>query len=244
MYLFIVVFCPIKVNLMTDSDEFRKYAISHLGMTSSSLDRYAGHFNTGITNMTPNVVEERQMRATVIDVFSRLMADRIIFLGTAVDDYVANVITAQLLFLESTDVKRDIIMYINSPGGSVYAGLGIYDTMQYVNPNVVTICTGLAASMGAVLLAAGTVKKRSALPHARIMIHQPSSGIQGTSKDMEISLKQTIEIRQDLYNILATHCNQTFDKIEKDSDRDYWMRAKEAKDYGLIDEVLVRNKPN
>lgn len=229
---------------MTTSDEFRKYAIYHLGMTSSSLDRYANHFDTNITNMTPNVVEERQMRATVIDVFSRLMADRIIFLGTAVDDYVANVITAQLLFLESTDSKRDIIMYINSPGGSVYAGLGIYDTMQYVHPNVATICTGLAASMGAVLLAAGTTKKRSALPHARIMIHQPSSGMQGTSKDMEISLKQTIEIRKDLYGILATHCNQPFDRIEKDSDRDYWMRSQDAKDYGLIDEVLIRNKSN
>lgn len=229
---------------MTTSDEFRRYATHHLGMTSSSLDRYAAHFEGNITGMTPNVVEERQMRATVIDVFSRLMADRIIFLGTAVDDYVANVITAQLLFLESSDSKRDIIMYINSPGGSVYAGLGIYDTMQYVHPNVATICTGLAASMSAVLLAAGSPKKRSALPHARIMIHQPSSGMQGTSKDMEISLKQTLETRQDLYNILASHCNQPFDKIEKDSDRDYWMRSQEAKDYGLIDEVLIRTKPN
>ena len=228
---------------MNNPNEFRKYAVHHLGMNGHTLDDYTKHISEnafGVTNMTPNIVEERQMRATVIDVFSRLMADRIIFFGTPVDDYIANVITAQLLFLESSDPKKDIIMYVNSPGGSVYAGLGIYDTMQYVNPDVATICTGMAASMGAVLLAAGSPKKRSALPHARIMIHQPSAGMQGTSKDMEISLKQTIELRQDLYNILAKHSGQTFDKIEKDSDRDYWMRAAEAKDYGLIDEVLER----
>ena len=182
------------------------------------------------------------MRATVIDVFSRLMADRIIFFGTPVDDYIANVITAQLLFLESSDPKKDVIMYINSPGGSVHAGLGIYDTMQYINPDVATICTGLAASMGAVLLAAGSPKKRSGLPHSRIMIHQPSAGMQGTSSDMEISMKQTLELKKDLYNILSKHCGQTYEKIEKDSDRDYWMRAAEAKAYGLIDEVLERNK--
>jgi len=170
------------------------------------------------------------------------MADRIIFFGTAVDDYVANVITAQLLFLESSDPKKDIIMYINSPGGSVHAGLGIYDTMQYVNPDVATICTGLAASMGAVLLAAGANKKRSGLPHARIMIHQPSAGMQGTSSDMEISMRQTLELKKDLYNILSKHSGQTYEKIEKDSDRDYWMRAAEARDYGLIDEVLERIK--
>ena len=160
----------------------------------------------------------------------------------AIDDKVANLITAQLLFLESADPKKDIIMYINSPGGSVYAGLGIYDTMQYVNPDVATICTGLAASMGAVLLAAGANKKRSGLPHSRIMIHQPSSGMQGQSSDMEIALKQTLEVKKDLYNILAKHCGQTFDKIEKDSDRDFWMRSAEAKDYGLIDEVLEKKK--
>ncbi len=230
---------------MSQSNEFRKYAVNHLGMSGNSLDSYAKYMNEmthTVTGMTPNVVEERQMRATVIDVFSRLMADRIIFFGTAVDDYVANVITAQLLFLESSDPKKDIIMYVNSPGGSVYAGLGIYDTMQYVNPDVATICTGMAASMGAVLLAAGANKKRSALPHSRIMIHQPSAGMQGTSRDMEISLKQTLELRQDLYTILANHSGQTFEKIDKDSDRDYWMRAKEAKEYGLIDEVLERNK--
>ena len=230
---------------MNQNNEFRKYAVHHLGMSGNSLDDYAkkmGMYSGGVTNMTPNIVEERQMRATVLDVFSRLMADRIIFFGTAVDDYVANVITAQLLFLESADPKKDIIMYVNSPGGSVYAGLGIYDTMQYVSPDVATICTGMAASMGAVLLSAGTNKKRSALPHARVMIHQVSSGMQGTSADMEIGLKQTIELRTDLYNILAKHSGQTFEKISKDSDRDYWMRAAEAKAYGLIDEVLERNK--
>jgi ATP-dependent Clp protease, protease subunit len=227
---------------MDMTNEFRKFAVHHLGMSSSNLDRYAQWMQPAVTNMTPNVVEERQMRATVIDVFSRLMADRIVFLGTPVDDYIANVITAQLLFLESADAKKDIIMYINSPGGSVYAGLGIYDTMQYVNPDIVTICTGLAASMGAVLLAAGENKKRSALPHARIMIHQPSAGMQGTSSDMEISMKQTLELKRDLYNILSKHSNQPYEKIEKDSDRDYWMRAAEAKEYGLIDEVMERNK--
>jgi ATP-dependent Clp protease, protease subunit len=219
--------------------EFRKYAVHHLGMSGNGLDSYAKYMNE-VTAMTPNIVEERQMRATVIDVFSRLMADRIIFFGTPVDDYIANVITAQLLFLESSDPKKDIIMYVNSPGGSVYAGLGIYDTMQYVNPDVATICTGMAASMGAVLLSAGSNKKRSALPHSRIMIHQPSAGMQGTSRDMEISMKQTIELRQDLYNILAKHSGQTYERIDKDSDRDYWMRAAEAKEYGLIDEVLER----
>lgn len=230
---------------MNHNNEFRKYAVHHLGMSGNTLDDYSkkmGQYSGNVTGMTPNIVEERQMRATVLDVFSRLMADRIIFFGTPVDDYVANVITAQLLFLESADPKKDIIMYVNSPGGSVYAGLGIYDTMQYVSPDVATICTGMAASMGAVLLAAGTSKKRSALPHARVMIHQPSAGMQGTSADMEISLKQTIELRKDLYTILASHTGQTYEKIDKDSDRDYWMRASEAKAYGLIDEVLDRNK--
>ena len=231
---------------MNQNNEFRKYAVHHLGMSGNALDDYSrqiGQVQTSpVVGMTPNIVEERQMRATVLDVFSRLMADRIIFFGTAVDDYVANVITAQLLFLESADPKKDIIMYVNSPGGSVHAGLGIYDTMQYVSPDVATICTGMAASMGAVLLAAGTAKKRSALPHARVMIHQPSAGMQGTSADMEISLKQTIELRKDLYTILANHTGQTYEKIDKDSDRDYWLRAAEAKTYGLIDEVLERKK--
>ncbi|MCX8491921.1 MAG: ATP-dependent Clp protease proteolytic subunit [Cyclobacteriaceae bacterium] len=227
------------------TNEFRNYAVHHLGMSGNALDGYMKYINQNpytVSGMTPNVVEERQMRATVIDVFSRLMADRIIFFGTAVDDYVANVITAQLLFLESSDPKKDIIMYVNSPGGSVYAGLGIYDTMQYVNPDVATFCSGMAASIGAVLLAAGANKKRSALPHSRVMIHQPSAGMQGTSSDMEISMKQTLELRKDLYTILATHSGQTFEKIEKDSDRDFWLRASEAKEYGLIDEVLERKK--
>ncbi|RAV99916.1 ATP-dependent Clp protease proteolytic subunit [Pseudochryseolinea flava] len=230
---------------MSNNNEFRKYAVHHLGMSGNGLDSYMKYINENpytINAMTPNIVEERQLRATVLDVFSRLMADRIIFFGTPVDDYVANVITAQLLFLESADHKKDIIMYVNSPGGSVYAGLGIYDTMQYVSPDVATICTGLAASMGAVLLAAGANKKRSALPHARIMIHQPLSGMQGQASDMEISLRQTLEVKRDLYNILSKHSGQKYEKIEKDSDRDYWMRAAEAKEYGLIDDVLERKK--
>lgn len=231
---------------MNYNDEFRKYAVHHMGLSSSNLDRYEKIMaaTPEITAMTPNIVEERQMRATVIDVFSRLMADRIVFLGTPVDDYIANVITAQLLFLESADPKKEVIMYINSPGGSVYAGLGVYDTMQYINPDVATICTGLAASMAAVLLCAGAAKKRSGLPHSRIMIHQPMSGMQGQASDMEISLRQTLEVKKDLYNILARHSGQKYERIEKDSDRDYWMRAQEAKDYGLIDEVLERKKPN
>ncbi|MBL7850969.1 MAG: ATP-dependent Clp protease proteolytic subunit [Cyclobacteriaceae bacterium] len=223
---------------MDKHNEFRKYAVHHLGMSGNTVDSYAQK----IENMTQYVIEERPGNFRAIDVFTRLISDRIIFLGMGVDDQIANLITAQLLFLESADHKKDIIMYINSPGGSVYAGLGIYDTMQYVSPDVATICTGLAASMGAVLLASGAPKKRSALTHARIMIHQPSSGMQGTSKDMEISLKQTLEIREDLYKILAVHSGQTFEKIEKDSDRDYWMRSTEAKEYGLIDEVLSKKK--
>ena len=192
--------------------------------------------------MTQYVIEERPGNFRAIDVFTRLISDRIIFLGMGIDDQIANLIIAQLLFLESSDPKKDIIMYINSPGGSVYAGLGIYDTMQYINPDVATVCIGLAASMGAVLLSAGSAKKRSGLPHSRIMIHQPSAGMQGTSSDMEISMKQTLELKRDLYTILAKHSSQTYEKIEKDSDRDYWMRSVEAKEYGLIDEVLERIK--
>jgi ATP-dependent Clp protease protease subunit len=218
--------------------DFRKFATGHLGMSGLGIDEYIQH---NVTSMTPNVVEERQMRATVIDVFSRLMADRIIFLGSGVDDYVANVVVAQLLFLESVDAKKDILLYINSPGGSVYAGLGIYDTMQYVRPDVATICTSLAASMGAVLLCGGAAGKRSSLPHARIMIHQPSGGAQGQSSDIEITAKQILILRKELYEIISHHSGQPFEKIEKDSDRDYWMKAEEAKEYGLIDEVLVRS---
>lgn len=225
---------------MDRNNEFRKYAVHHLGMSGSTVDGYAKR----IDDMTQYVIEERPGNFRAIDVFTRLISDRILFLGMAIDDHIANLITAQLLFLESSDPKKDIIMYINSPGGSVYAGLGIYDTMNYVNPDVATICTGLAASMGAVLLAAGAARKRSGLPHSRIMIHQPMSGMQGQASDMEISLKQTLEVKKDLYNILASHSGQKYEKIEKDADRDYWMRAAEAKVYGLIDEVLERNAPN
>ena len=221
---------------MNNPNDFRKYAVQHMGMSGNTVDSYAHK----IEAMTQYVIEERPGNFRAIDVFTRLISDRIIFLGMGIDDQVANLIQAQLLFLESSDPKKDIIMYINSPGGSVYAGLGIYDTMQYVNPDIVTICTGLAASMGAVLLAAGTDKKRSGLPHSRIMIHQPMSGMQGQASDMEISLRQTLEVKKDLYNILAKHSGKPYEKIEKDSDRDYWMKAAEAKEYGLIDEVLER----
>jgi ATP-dependent Clp protease protease subunit len=219
-------------------NEFRKYAVHHLGMSGNTIDDYARK----VQNMTQYVIEERPGNFRAIDVFTRLISDRIIFLGMPVDDQIANLITAQLLFLESADPKKDIIMYINSPGGSVYAGLGIYDTMQYVSPDVATICTGLAASMAAVLLCAGAAKKRSGLPHSRIMIHQPMSGMQGQVSDMEISLKQTLEVKKDLYNIISRHSGQAYEKIEKDADRDFWMRAEEAKAYGLIDEVLEHRK--
>jgi ATP-dependent Clp protease protease subunit len=223
---------------MNNNNEFRKYAVQHMGLSGNTIDAYASK----IENMTQYVIEERPGNFRAIDVFTRLISDRIIFLGMAIDDQIANLITAQLLFLESSDPKKDIIMYVNSPGGSVYAGLGIYDTMNYINPDVATVCTGLAASMGAVLLTAGAAKKRSALPHSRIMIHQPSSGMQGQSSDMEIALKQTLEVKKDLYEILSKHSGQTYEKIEKDSDRDYWMRSHEAKAYGLIDEVLEKKK--
>ncbi len=219
------------------NNEFKKYAIHNQGISGSNIDRY-GHY---IESMTRSVIEERPGNFREIDVFSRLISDRIIFLGMAIDDNIANIITAQLLFLESADPKKDIIMYINSPGGSVYAGLGIYDTMQYIRPEVATICTGLAASMGAVLLAAGETGKRSALPHSRIMIHQPLGGSQGQATDMEISLKQILEVKKDLYEILSKHSGKSYKQIEKDSDRDYWMRAADAKKYGLIDEVLIKN---
>ncbi|MDH5475222.1 MAG: ATP-dependent Clp protease proteolytic subunit [Cyclobacteriaceae bacterium] len=223
---------------MINKDEFRKFAIKDQGISGATFDSYS-HY---IDNMTRSVIEERPTNFREIDVFSRLIMDRIIFLGTQVDDNISNIITAQLLFLESVDPKKDILLYINSPGGSVYAGLGIYDTMQYVNPDVATICTGLAASMGAVLLAGGADNKRSALPHARIMIHQPLGGSQGQATDMEISLKQILEVKKDLYDILSKHTGKTYKQIEKDSDRDYWMRAADAKKYGLIDEVLERKK--
>lgn len=225
---------------MYSNDEFKKFAVGHLGMSSMHLDKYMEQVIPNITGFTPQVIEERQMNIVGMDVFSRLMMDRIIFMGVPVNDYVANVIQAQLLFLESTDPKRDIQMFINSPGGSVIAGMGIYDTMQYVSPDVATICTGLAASMGAVLLCAGKTGKRTCLPHSRVMIHQPSGGMQGQFTDMEISYKLIKQLRNELYDIMAQHTGKTFEEIEKDSDRDNWMTAQEAKDYGLVDEVLDR----
>ena len=221
---------------MIEKNEFRKYAIHNQGVSGSAFDSYAKH----IENMTRSVIEERPTNFREIDVFSRLIMDRIIFLGMPIDDHIANIITAQLLFLESTDPKKDILLYINSPGGSVYAGLGIYDTMQYVGPDVATICTGLAASMGAVLLAGGAANKRSALPHSRIMIHQPLGGAQGQASDIEITAKQILILKKELYEILALHSGQDVKKIEEDSDRDYWMKSEEAKAYGLVDEVLKR----
>lgn len=221
---------------MLNKKEFRNFAVKHQGVNGTAFDQYTDY----VENMTRSVIEERPTNFREIDVFSRLIMDRIIFLGTGVDDHIANIITAQLLFLESTDSKKDILLYINSPGGSVYAGLGIYDTMQYITPEVGTICTGLAASMGAVLLAGGAAGKRAALPHSRIMIHQPSGGMQGQSKDMEISVRQILELRTELYEILAEHSGKSPETIEKDSDRDYWMRADQAREYGLIDEVLIK----
>ncbi|WP_396142160.1 ATP-dependent Clp endopeptidase proteolytic subunit ClpP [Flavobacterium sp.] len=213
--------------------QFKKYATKHHGVNSLYYDKI-------VSSMTPYIIEERQMNVASMDVFSRLMMDRIIFLGTGVDDYVANIIQAQLLFLESVDASKDISIYINSPGGSVYAGLGIYDTMQFVKPDVATICTGMAASMGAVLLCAGAEGKRSALPHSRVMIHQPSGGAQGVATDMEINLKEMLKLKNELYEIISKHSGQPFEKVHQDSERDYWMIAAEAKEYGMIDEVLTR----
>jgi ATP-dependent Clp protease protease subunit len=218
---------------MNYGKEFKKYATKHHGVNSLYYDKI-------VSSMTPYIIEERQLNVASMDVFSRLMMDRIIFLGTGVDDYVANIIQAQLLFLESVDASKDISIYINSPGGSVYAGLGIYDTMQFVKPDVATICTGMAASMGAVLLCAGAEGKRSALPHSRVMIHQPSGGAQGVATDMEINLKEMLKLKEELYQIISHHSKQPYEKVYKDSERDYWMIAAEAKEYGMIDEVLTR----
>lgn len=217
-------------------EELRKYIVKDKNLNGLTFDKYVEK----VENMTRSVIEERPTNFREIDVFSRLIMDRIIFLGMGIEENIANIITAQLLFLESVDSKNDILLYINSSGGSVYAGLGIYDTMQYVSPNVATICTGMAASMAAILLAGGTKNKRSALKHSRVMIHQPSGGMQGQSTDMEITLKQMQELRKDLYNILANHTGKSFNEIQKDSDRDKWMRADEAKKYGIIDEILIR----
>jgi ATP-dependent Clp protease protease subunit len=219
--------------------EFEKYAVKHKGISSNTLHSYQTHFNP--TNLTPYIIEERPLNIAQMDVFSRLMMDRIIFLGQGIDDYVANIITAQLLFLDSVDRSRDIQMYINSPGGSVYAGLGIYDTMQFVSPDVSTICTGIAASMGQVLLCAGVKGKRTALKHSRVMIHQPSGAVGGQASDIEITAREIKKLRQELYEITANHTGKTVEQIAKDSDRDFWMTALEAKEYGLVDEVLLTN---
>ncbi len=227
---------------MFSQDEFKKYATKHMGMSSMHLDKYMGSTIPNIEGFTPQVIEERPMNIVGMDVFSRLMMDRVIFMGVPVNDYVANVVQAQLLFLESTDPKMDIQMFINSPGGSVIAGLGIYDTMQYVSPDVNTICTSLAASMGAVLLCAGKKGKRSCLPHSRVMIHQPSGGMQGQFSDMEISYNLIKDMKQELYEIMAEHTGKDVDQIEKDCDRDKWLKSAEAKAYGLVDEVLARKK--
>jgi ATP-dependent Clp protease, protease subunit len=223
---------------MRQQDEFRKYATKHIGISSLTLDSYQSVYNNYIS---PTIIEERQLNIASMDVFSRLMMDRIIFLGVPIDEYVANIIQAQLLFLESTDPSKDIQIYFNTPGGSVHAGLGIYDTMQYISPNIATICTGMAASMGAVLLTAGTKGKRSALKHSRIMIHQPMGGAQGQATDMEITVREIIKLKRELFDIIARHSGNDIDKVEKDSDRDYWMTSEEAKEYGMIDEVLSRN---
>lgn len=225
---------------MYSKEEFRKWAKEQPGVTGTMIDDYINHQNS----VTPYIIEERQMNMTQMDVFSRLMMDRVLFLGTGINDQVANIIQAQLLFLESVDPNKDIQMYINSPGGSVYAGLGIYDTMQYVKPDVATICTGMAASMGAVLLCAGEKGKRSALKHSRVMIHQPMGGIAGGTQasDMEITVIEIQKLKKELYDIISIHSGQSFEKIESDSDRNYWMKGEEAKDYGMVDEILIRNK--
>jgi len=225
-------------------NEFEKYATKHLGISSLALHNYQSIANGYIKDnyINPTIIEERQLNVAQMDVFSRLMMDRIIFLGTGINDYVSNIIQAQLLFLESIDKEKDIQIYLNSPGGGVYAGLGIYDTMQYVSPDIATICTGMAASMGAVLLCAGTKGKRTALKHSRVMIHQPSVGAEGMSSDIQIVAKEIQILKTELYQIIAEHSGQEFSKIEKDGDRDYWMTSEEAKSYGMIDDVLIKQK--
>jgi len=220
-------------------DEFRKFATRHLGMNSMVLDDVVSMQNH---YLNPYILEERQLNVTQMDVFSRLMMDRIIFLGTEIDDYTANTLQAQLLFLDSTDPGKDISIYINSPGGSVYAGLGIYDTMQFIASDVATICTGMAASMAAVLLVAGKEGKRSALKHSRIMIHQPMGGAQGQASDIEITAREIQKLKKELYTIIAEHSHTDFDKVWADSDRDYWMTAQEAQEYGMIDRVMTRKE--
>ncbi len=221
-------------------NDFRDYAVKHLGMNPLALDKYASTITSSY--ISPTIIEERQLNVAQMDVFSRLMMDRIIFLGTDVNDYTANVIQAQLLYLDSADPGKDISIYINSPGGSVYAGLGIYDTMQYVSSDVATICTGMAASMAAVLLVAGAKGKRFALRHSRVMIHQPMGGAQGQASDIEITAREIQKLKKELYAIIADHSGMSYDKVAQDSDRDYWMTAEEAREYGMIDDVLVKAK--
>lgn len=223
---------------MPKQDEFNKYAIRHAGISSMTLERYSSMYGSYIS---PTIIEERQLNVASMDVFSRLMMDRIIFLGVPIDDTVANIIQAQLLFLESTDPSKDIQIYFNTPGCAVHAGLGIYDTMQYISANVATICTGMAASMGAILLTAGTKGKRSALKHSRIMIHQPMGGASGQASDIEITAREILKMKKELYNIIAQHSGKSFEQVEKDADRDYWMTSQEAVEYGMIDEILIRN---
>ena len=218
-------------------NDFRDYAVKHLGMNGLALDQYA---NITSSYINPTIIEERQLNVAQMDVFSRLMMDRIIFLGTQIDDYTANVIQAQLLYLDSSDPGKDVSIYFNSPGGSVYAGLGIYDTMQYIQSDVSTICTGMAASMAAVLMVAGEKGKRYALKHSRIMIHQPLGGVQGQAADIEITAREILKLKKELYTIISNHSGQPIEKIEKDSDRDYWMTSAEAVEYGMIDKVLER----
>lgn len=224
---------------MNQNDDFKKYATKHRGISSISLQKFTSAYNSYIS---PTIIEERQLNIASMDVFSRLMMDRIIFLGTPIDDYVANIIQAQLLYLDSVDPAKDVQIYFNSPGGSVHAGLGIYDTMQYTSCDVATICTGMAASMAAVLLAAGTNGKRSALKHSRVMIHQPMGGAQGQASDIEITAREILKLKNELYAIIADHTGKDIKKVEADSDRDYWMTSEEAKSYGMVDEVLVRTK--
>ena len=220
-------------------EEFKKFATMHKGISGSTLDNYISVTGNYIS---PTIIEERQMNIATMDVFSRLMMDRIIFLGVPINDYVANIIQAQLLFLESVDSGKDIQIYLNTPGGSVYAGLGIYDTMQYIAPDVATICTGMAASMGAVLLCAGAEGKRTALKHSRVLIHQPMGGVSGQASDIEITAREIQKLKKELYEIIAQHSGQKYQRVWDDGDRDYWMTSKEAKEYGMIDEVLIKNK--
>ena len=223
-------------------EDFRKFATKHLGMSGTALDSYMNHVNITSSYISPTIIEERQLNVAQMDVFSRLMMDRIIFLGTQIDDYTANVIQAQLLYLDSSDPGKDISIYINSPGGSVYAGYGIYDTMQFIGSDVSTICTGIAASMASVLLVAGTKGKRFALKHSRVMIHQPLGGAQGQASDIEIAAREILKVKKELYTIISEHSSKSFEEVMRDGDRDFWMTSLEAKEYGMIDEILTRNK--